>query len=270
VTRGRASICGPFHCWRRARSSACRVVSAWGGSLRYTTAARIWFVSNLGRYVPGKVWSIIAMGAMSQHAGVPSAAAIGSAMYIAVINVLAGLAVWALCGPSALPVPAPAIVLIGLAAAVFVLTPRAVPELVSWASKRVGREFTLAPLSYRTIIGTFAACAAAWIVYGIALYLLAAGTIGATGGDAPRYVALFTGSYLVGYLTLFAAGGVVVRESAMVTFGAVYTLLSAPQLVVLSVVSRIWLTILELVPGLLLLAFVPKRPTPLPHDVRSS
>src|ERR1035437_4249229 len=42
---------------------------AWGGHLSWGSAARIWFISNLGRYVPGKVWQIGAMGAMAQQAG---------------------------------------------------------------------------------------------------------------------------------------------------------------------------------------------------------
>ena len=44
-----------------------RVVMAWGGASRSARAARIWFVSNLGTYVPGKVWQITAMGAMAQR-----------------------------------------------------------------------------------------------------------------------------------------------------------------------------------------------------------
>src|SRR5262245_9558698 len=33
-----------------------RTVRAWGERLGFGDAARIWFISNLGRYIPGKVW----------------------------------------------------------------------------------------------------------------------------------------------------------------------------------------------------------------------
>ena len=49
----------------------------WSESLPFGTAARIWFVSNLGKYVPGKVWQIAAMGAMAQRSGVSATAAVG-------------------------------------------------------------------------------------------------------------------------------------------------------------------------------------------------
>ena len=50
-----------------------------GGSLRFGEAARIWFLSNIGRYLPGKVWQIGAMGVMAQEQGVSVVAATGSA-----------------------------------------------------------------------------------------------------------------------------------------------------------------------------------------------
>ena len=54
-----------------------QIVLAWGGRSRWPAAARIWFISNLGRYIPGKVWQIGAMGVLAQDAGVSSVAAVG-------------------------------------------------------------------------------------------------------------------------------------------------------------------------------------------------
>ena len=54
-----------------------RVIVASGETLAFGDAARIWFVSNLGKYVTGKVWQIAAMGAMAQRSGVSATAAVG-------------------------------------------------------------------------------------------------------------------------------------------------------------------------------------------------
>src|SRR5689334_4725704 len=54
----------------------------WSESLPFSAAARIWFVSNLGKYVPGKVWQIAAMGALAQKSGVSATAAIGSSLLV--------------------------------------------------------------------------------------------------------------------------------------------------------------------------------------------
>jgi len=35
-----------------------RVLEAWDSHIPFIDAARIWFLSNLGKYVPGNVWSL--------------------------------------------------------------------------------------------------------------------------------------------------------------------------------------------------------------------
>jgi hypothetical protein len=105
---------------------------------------------------------------------------------------------------------------------------------------------------------TFAMCTFAWVCYGVAFQFLAAGTIGFAAGATSSYIALFTGSYLIGYLTFFAPGGAVVRELAMITQADQLALMSAPDAALLAVISRIWLTVFELLPGLILLVLSPK------------
>src|SRR4029077_19399526 len=45
------------------------MLGAWEGRspLAFGETTRIWFVSNLGRYVPGKIWQIAAMSALAQQ-----------------------------------------------------------------------------------------------------------------------------------------------------------------------------------------------------------
>src|SRR5437773_4095450 len=44
------------------------MLAAWGQRLGGWEAARIWTVSSLGKYLPGKVWAIAGMAVMSQRA----------------------------------------------------------------------------------------------------------------------------------------------------------------------------------------------------------
>jgi glycosyltransferase 2 family protein len=235
-----------------------RVITAWGSGLPFGPAARIWFVSNLGRYVPGKVWTIAAMGTLSQRAGVSPAVAVASALYINAINILAGIAVCLLAAPGRTPIPPVVAVILGVLTVVFVLTPRALTTVVKWIAARMGRDYDLPPLAYTTIALTFASCAIAWVFYGIAFQLLAAGTIGDPSGATSGYVALYTSSYLLGFIAFFAPGGAGVRESAMIAQAGQYALMPAPSMLLLAAISRIWLTLFELLPGLVLLVVTPK------------
>jgi glycosyltransferase 2 family protein len=55
-----------------------RVLGAWDSHLPFPQAARIWFLSNLGKYVPGNIWSLTAMGVMARERGLSALAAAGS------------------------------------------------------------------------------------------------------------------------------------------------------------------------------------------------
>ena len=242
------------------------MLRAWGNELPWLVATRIWFVSNLGKYVPGKVWQIIAMGAMSQQAGVPAAAAVGASLLIAVINILAGVAVILVTGADALSLPPAAAVGLAAAAASVVMMPRLLPRLMRWVGALTGRDLTVPPLRYAVLVQTFVGCAIAWMLYGWAFQLLAFGTILDAGGATRHYVALFTSSYIAGYVTPWAPGGIGVREAALVAQMDLYGLTTTSGALVLSLVSRVWLTVLELLPGLCFLATVPRTPTAKSND----
>jgi len=63
---------------------------------------------------------------------------------------------------------------------------------------------------------------------------------------------------LAGYITLFAPGGIGVRETTLVTLLAAAGLETGAQATALAIASRLWLTVLEAAPGLILLAI--RRP----------
>src|SRR5207245_8264604 len=60
----------------------------------------IWLVVNLGRYVPGKVWSVAGLIVLAQRAGVESWAAGASAFAIQAIGLGTAVAVVAAAAPS--------------------------------------------------------------------------------------------------------------------------------------------------------------------------
>ena len=64
-----------------------------GESLPFIRAAGIWSISNLWRYVPGKLWQIGAMSGLARRENVSAAAAAGSALLSTLLNVATGLAI---------------------------------------------------------------------------------------------------------------------------------------------------------------------------------
>jgi hypothetical protein len=239
------------------------MVTAWGARIAPGPAARIWFVSNLGRYVPGKIWQVTAMGAMAHRAGVPPMVAAGSAIVISLVNVVVGFAIVGVTGAplvaSVIPGAGVVPVIIALAAmaALLVALPWLLPGMTRLGFRILRREPPANPttLPPRAIWVAALGCGVAWVLYGVAFRELATGVLGSASGDASAYVAVFTLSYLLGFLALFAAGGIGVREVSMATLLIAAGLAGRPEAAVLVIVSRLWLTVLEVVPGVVLLAW---------------
>ncbi len=79
-----------------------RMLTAWGRGLDPWSAARIWTVSSLGKYLPGKVWAVAGMAVMAQRAGIGAGPATGSAVILQVLAIGTGAAVVGLTGWGAL------------------------------------------------------------------------------------------------------------------------------------------------------------------------
>jgi hypothetical protein len=230
------------------------VLGAWGARLSFWDAARITSVSNLGRYIPGKIWQITAMGVMAQRRGVPPVAATGSAILTSLVSVLTGVGLVLATGTGVLHFSAGAIAALAVLGASVTLAPVLIPKLMSLASAVVGRPMTLLRVPARSLWIAALGSLCAWVLYGMAFRLLAEGLLGRAAGAWEAYIAVYTGSYLAGFLALFAPGGLVVRESVMVLGLTQLGLATSSEALVLAVASRLWLTILEVVPGLLFLA----------------
>lgn len=247
----------------------------WGARLSFRDAAHVWFVSNLGKYVPGKVWQIGAMGMMAQRRGVTAAVAVGSAIMLTLVNIAVGFAVVFATGARVLEAAgasrqATAVGAVATGAVIVALlaTPVLLPRFAGTIRKFSGRDLSLPPLPARAVWLAIAGNAAAWLLYGVAFQLLAYGVLGRPTGDWITYTAVYTGSYLVGYLVLFAPGGLVFREAAMVAGLTRLGLTTAPEAALLAVASRLWLTVLEIAPGVLFMALAAARPAP-PNSPRN-
>ena len=226
-----------------------RVVIASGDQLSFGTAARIWFVSNLGKYVPGKVWSIAAMTMMARQNSVSPVVAAGSSVLMQVVSIATGIGVVLVTGAQALDQPRVAVLAAVILALLLLATPRMMPSAIGYAARLAGREIVVPPLAASTVLLAALRSAISWIAYGLAFKLFVRGLLGTAAGATTSYIAVYAASYIIGFLALFAPGGAVVRESAMVTGMLRLGLAGQVDAVAIAVASRLWLTVLELLPG---------------------
>jgi hypothetical protein len=236
-----------------------RILAAWSARISFADATRIWCVSNLGKYVPGKVWQIAAMGKLAHDIQVPAAAAAGSAVLNTVVNIGIGFAVGVVAGFRALDRMSGGYGTIGVAITVVIicgvlLLPTLLPRITAIGERVRGKSLDLGTLPPRAVYIAIVGNIAAWILYGWSFQLLVHGVLGHTSGTLSNYVAAYALSYVMGYLVFVVPGGIGVREGVQTTALTVMQLATAPEALLVSVSSRLWLTVLEVIPGLLYLA----------------
>jgi glycosyltransferase 2 family protein len=238
-----------------------RMLLGWGRGLDAWSAARIWTVSSLGKYLPGKVWAVAGMAVMAQRAGIGAGPATGSAVILQLLAIGTGAAVVALTGWGALRTVYPGAevgLLVLLAAAVasvsMLFWPAVTDRLLRLAAPDAG---SVRPPMGAVVFG-IVANSVAWVGYGGALWLLARGLLPQAGLGLLSAIAVFTASYLAGFLALFAPGGIGVRE------GLFILMLQGPigigAATALAVASRLLLTVTELGAAAPFLLFPRGRP----------
>jgi glycosyltransferase 2 family protein len=97
----------------------------------------------------------------------------------------------------------------------------------------------------------------AWVGYGLAFWLLARGLLPSAGLDPALGIAVFTASYLAGFLALFAPGGIGVREGLFILM--LQGPLGIAAATALALASRVLLTITELGAAVPFLVFSQRR-----------
>ena len=204
-----------------------------GIELRFATAARLYNLSQLGKYIPGSIWQFVGRAAAYRHRGA-AYAAIRDALLVESLWIVAGAAFAGvvLTGPALIElgrhglqdVPMGWWLLLsclGLLAALVVL--------LRWKEVAI-RYVRLAFPDLRVL----AVQAGIWGLLGAAFWLLAL----ACGLSLPPLFAagLFALAYALGFLVLFAPAGLGVRD-AVLTFGLL-AYAPAGEAVAISVLAR--------------------------------
>lgn len=223
-----------------------RFLLEWNQAIALVAAARIWAISSLGKYIPGKIWAIAGMAIMAQRAGVAPWAATVSAILMQGLAVGTGVIVVGWIGSAGLEQHYPwirsALWALAIASSVGVAL-LVIPAI----SAPLVRRFALTPVKAprpSTILLGIGVNLLAWGGYGLAFWLLAHGTLPDLVLPLRTAVGAFTASYLAGLLALVMPGGLVVREGFLVLM--LQGVIGLVPATALAVASRLMLTVTEL------------------------
>ena len=196
---------------------AWRVLLAGLGSpLPVRAASRIMFIGQLGKYLPGSVWPVLAQMELGHAYRVPRHRSASASVLAMVVSLLSGL----LMALVTLPFVAHATAYRWAFAAIPVLMaglhPRVLNSFLGWLLRVARRPPLDQPLTGRVMAGALAWSCSSWVLYGLQIWLLAT----RLGAPAGRTALLATGGFAfawsVGFLVVFAPAGAGVRDVLLV------------------------------------------------------
>jgi uncharacterized membrane protein YbhN (UPF0104 family) len=223
-----------------------------GSDLHLAPASGVYFVGQLGKYLPGSLWSVLVQADIASHLKVPRRRTAVTGLLALGLALLTGL-------------------LVGLPAASFLLTSRSgfdwwlllgipilvvlcVPRLLNAIIDRMLRTLKREPLEHELSAGAVLRAVVifilVWVAFGVHTLLLAR----AVAGDAPHpdlTAAAMTGyalSVSLGMLTIVLPAGLGAREGLLTLI--LSTAMPTPAAAAVAIMSRFIVTIVDVLAAL--------------------
>ncbi len=222
------------------------MVRCLSGSLSLRKGMKIYFLSNLGWYVPGKVWYAVGRAYLGQREGV----SVGVISTSVLMEVILSLTSSALMATLALPLLSPllgakslylgiAVLVLGLA----VLHPALMKLALALLERLLpgAERVTNPPLRYSVMMGLLVGYLFAWSFVGTAFFTLLNAVHPLSLAWLPTVIAIYAVSWMAGFLAPFAPSGLGVREGVMILLLGQF--LSVPAVTAAAILFRVWLTL---------------------------
>jgi len=194
------------------------VLAGLGSRLPVPVAGRVYLLAQLGKYLPGSVWPVLAQAELGRDHGVPRLRSGVAAVAALVVGLTVGavLAAGALAATATAELRSYAWALLVVPAGLVLLHPRVLQWLLDHAMRLMRRESQAHRVDGRALFESVAWSAAMWLLFGAHVWVLAA-SLGASGAVVPVLsVGAYAAAWVVGFLFVFAPAGAGPREVVLV------------------------------------------------------
>jgi glycosyltransferase 2 family protein len=223
-------------------------VSSIAGAMAVGPARRVFFLSQLGKYLPGSVWPVLAQIEAARRYRLSGSRMAVAAMFFLALHLLTGVLVVALVVPWSAPDLLRSypwvLLLLPLTLAAFV--PGVLSRGIDQVLRRLGRSSLPRRLGGRDVASPSLWLMATWCSYAISAVAIAA-PIARGGADATLFFAATGGfalAWIVGVVVLPAPAGVGAREVVLVL--ALSPLLGVTGAASFAIVLRVVHTVADL------------------------
>jgi uncharacterized membrane protein YbhN (UPF0104 family) len=189
-----------------------------GTPLSYRKSFRIFFISQLGRYIPGKVWSILGLVYLSQKEGVSKIISGASVTLQLLLQIVSGVIVFALALPfwkgleSSVGLLA---LIVCVPVGLVLLHPALVTRGVNLALRLTDQAETELSWSYGYLLGQLALWVGFWLWNGVAYHFLIRSLDSSPLPNVVVLAGVFSIAWVAGFLSLVTPSGLGIMEGAL-------------------------------------------------------
>lgn len=250
--------------WQLAASAAISLIFVWmtmrswrvilndtGAEVPDAPARRIFFISQVAKYLPGGVWNFLAAAELGADYKISRRRSVSVLLISMVVSVVTGLGLGAgaiLLGPADLLSQFWWVLLV-LPVFAAVLYPPLNQWLVNRGLRLLRRQPLEKPVSARAMVSAAAWSLGSWAISGLQVWIILTG-LGAPARAETYFLTLggYALAWVAGFLIFFVPAGVGIREVALgATLAGVAT---AGDIVVIVLASRLLFTLADIVLGI--------------------
>jgi hypothetical protein len=233
------------------------LLAALGSPLPARPAARIMFIGQLGKYLPGSIWPVLAQMELGNEYQVPRHRSASAVVLTMLLTTLTGLLTALVALPFVAGSTSYAWALLAAPALLVLLVPRVLNAVLNRLLRLARRPPLEVELTGRAMAGALAWSFVSWLCYGVQIWVLTL-ALGAPAGKG-FLLALggFAFAWTVGFLFVIAPAGAGVRDVLLaLTLGLV---IGHGAALAIALVSRVLATVADLVTAGVAAAFT-RRP----------
>lgn len=223
-----------------------RTLKGFGARVPFPVLARIWFLSNLSRYIPGKIWQFVGVAELSRAVGISALTSLTSVLVFMGVTLVAAVFVGAYLMPAGGSLGGVVVGLrVGAPFLLLLLHPAVIGAAVRLASRVSRRPLARWHGSWGDGLVLFGLCVLEWIGMGAAFTLFIGSVAPVEATALPLATAAFALSFVAGYAVLLPAGLGAKEGALAVLLGAALPL---PVAAAVAVAARVWTILAELLP----------------------
>jgi glycosyltransferase 2 family protein len=251
---GLCGLFGSLMVWRE-------ILADLGSRLSIADAARIMFIGQLGKYVPGSIWPVLAQSELGADHGIPRSRSAVSVLVSYAVMSCSGLVVAVVTLPFATAASLAQYfwILFLLPVGAVALSPPVLNRMLRLVLRLSGRQVGPETVSYRGLARTMLWALFGWSSNGLMVYVLMRQLAGHPQGMLLVSVGAYSLSWSVGFLAVFAPAGAGVREAVMIAVLSAVTARGSGAPLTVALVCRALTVVADAAAGAVAAALVGRR-----------